>query len=197
MTCAQGSCAYFVGGPKLECYGTDSGKLAVEHCEAKGLFCIQGVQKVFPDFMLIAIILVHSFSMHLLLANSTSTCFKPISFLKYSNKKIFTFNRMGVQHTMLMVFVNGLTSTLMTNGLVDVGHSNGQHIYLIYLQWTFSYGVFLKTWCTKKNHELFLTFAQLFLTKLPQLVWNYAKRFVAVLLLSCIEHNGKRFKLPE
>ena len=120
--------------------------------------------------------------MHLSLANSTSICFKPISFLKYSNKKTFTFNRMGVQHTMLMVFVNGLTSTLMTNGLVDVGHLNGQHIHLIYLQWTFSYRVFLKTWCTKKNYELFLTFVQLLLTKLPQLVWNYAKRFVAALL---------------
>ena len=47
--------------------------------------------------------------------------FKPISFLKYSNKKTFTFNRMGLQHTMRIVFVIGLTSILMTNGLVDVG----------------------------------------------------------------------------
>ena len=81
-----------------------------------------------------------------------------------------------------IVFGNGLTSTLMTNGLVDVGHLNGQHVYLIYLQWTFSYGVFFKIWCTKRNHELFLTFAELLLTKLPQLIWNYTKRFVAVLL---------------
>ena len=115
-------------------------------------------------------------------ANGTSTCFKPISFLKYSNKKTFTFNRMVFQHTMRIVFVNGLTSTLKTNGLVDVGHLNGQHVHLIYLQWTFSYGAFLKTWCTKRNHELFLTFAELLLTKLPQLIWNYAKRFVTVLL---------------
>ena len=51
-----------------------------------------------------------------------------------------------------------------------------------YLQWTSSYGVFLKTWCTKRNHKLFLTFIELLLTKLPQLIWNYAKTFVAVLL---------------
>ena len=55
------------------------------------------------------------------------------------------FQQDGVQHIMLMVFVNGLTLTFMTNGLVDLGHLNGQHIHLIYLQWTFSYGVFLKT----------------------------------------------------
>ena len=108
-----------------------------------------------------------------------------ISFLKYSNKKTFTFNKMGLQQTMRIVFVNGLTSTLMTNGLVDVGHLNGQHVHLIYLQWTFSYGVFIKTWCTKRNHELFLIFAELLLTKLPQLIRNYAKRFVTMLL-----HNG-------
>ena len=45
----------------------------------------------------------------------------------------------------------------------------------------FLWGV-LKDMCTKRNHELFLTFAELLLTKLPQLMWNYAKRFVAVLL---------------
>ena len=83
---------------------------------------------------------------------------------------------------MRIVFVNGLTSTLMTNGLVDAGHLNGQHVHLIYLQWTFSYGLYLKTWCTKRNHKLFLTFAELLLTKLLQLMWNNAKRFVAMLL---------------
>ena len=83
---------------------------------------------------------------------------------------------------MRIVFVNDLTLTLMTNGVVDVGYLNGQHIHLIYLRWTFSHEVFLKTWCTKRNHELFLTFAELLLTKLPQMIWNYAERFVAMLL---------------
>ena len=34
----------------------------------------------------------------------------------------------------------------------------------------FFYGAFLKTWCTKRNHELFVTFAELLLTKLQQLI---------------------------
>ena len=81
-----------------------------------------------------------------------------------------------------LVFVNGLTSTLETNGLVNVGHLNGQHVHLIYLQWTFSCGAFLMTWRTKRNRELFLTFAELLRTKLSPLICNYAKRFVTVLL---------------
>ena len=83
---------------------------------------------------------------------------------------------------MRIVFVNDLTLTLITNGVVDEGYLNGQHIHLIYLRWTFSDEVFLKTWCTKRNHELFQKFAELLLTKLPQMIRNYAERFVAMLL---------------
>ena len=47
---------------------------------------------------------------------------------------------------MRIVFVNGLT-----NGLVDVGHFNGQHVPLIYLQWTFSCWLFLKDMVYKEK----------------------------------------------
>ena len=116
--------------------------------------------------------------MHLSLANGTLTCFKSIFFPQIQQQEGIYFQQVGVPAHYAHCICEWLEINFNDKWIGRCGP----------IEWPARspdlspMDFFLKTWCTKRNHKLFLTFAELLLTNLPQLIWNYAKRFVAVLL---------------
>ena len=145
-------------------------------------------------------LLAHSFSMHLSLANGTSTYFKPISFLKYTNNKTFTFNRMGLQHNMRIVFVNGFDIKLNDKWI-------GRRLRF---EWParspdlspmdfFLWGV-LKDMVYKEEPRTIPDICRLIADKIATIDMELCQnvcRSVAARLVSCVKPNREQFELSE
>ena len=144
---------------------------------------------------------VHSSLIRRSLDNFPSTCSKPSFFLKFNTKETFASSKMELRPTMRRptVFVNGLTAILVTGGLEGEDQTISHHVHPIYRRWTFSYGLFSRTWSTKRNRERSLIYVVLLLKSSPQSTWNCAEKFVVVSLRVCslvskiMENNSNNF----
>ena len=134
---------------------------------------------------------------------TTSTVNKQRNFLKYSNRKTFTFIRMVLQHTMHIVFMNGLTSTLETNGLVNMGGPfewPARSTDLSSMDF-FLWGV-LKDMVYKEKPQIIPDIRRVIADKIATATIDMELcqkvcYSVAAQLVSCIKHNGEQFEQSE
>ena len=138
--------------------------------------------------------------MHLSLANGTSTCFKLISFLKYSNKKTFTFNRMVLQHTMRILFVNGLTSIFRDKWIGRRGPFKWPARLPDLSPMDFFLLGVLKDMVYKEKSRTIPDIRRVIADKIATIDIELCQKVchsVAARLISCIEHNGEQFEQSE